>query len=86
MAARPFRDRETHPTAYAVMNCPTCESQTVFPSQSGNAALFFPLRLVLICLRCHCCGRRSSTAAASHGAAKTSYRRDSSPYGSSRAT
>ena len=67
------------------MKCPTCESQKVFPSQSGNAALFFPLRLMLICLRCHCCGRKFYRRRKSWGGEEV-VSQGSSRYGSSRAT
>ena len=40
------------------MECSRCQSQKVFASRRGNAALFFPLRLFLICLRCHHCGQK----------------------------
>ena len=38
--------------------CPRCMSWQVRRSKSGNATLVFPLNLLLVCLRCHDCGRK----------------------------
>ncbi len=40
------------------MQCPHCYSKRVFRSERGNATLFFPLPLLIVCVRCHHCGSR----------------------------
>ena len=39
-----------------MMNCPECASRAVW-KKSGNAQLAFPLKLFMVCVRCHNCGR-----------------------------
>jgi hypothetical protein len=38
------------------MECPRCCSHRVYRSRRGNAALVFPLSLIVVCARCHECG------------------------------
>jgi transposase-like protein len=37
------------------MRCPNCMSTSVYKSKSGNAYLYWPLRLLIVRVRCHDC-------------------------------
>jgi hypothetical protein len=40
------------------MDCPHCHSTRVRPSFRGGRTLVWPLRFLMVCLRCHdCCAR-----------------------------